>query len=94
MHGEDIQDNVQSAVRVQIEVTNEAKGTLPCGTSASLDHLNRLDRIACGRGVWRTKTARELGCQFAVPLRLFTEQIELVLLVAVAMYVITLARDQ
>lgn len=84
MHRKDVENDIQSAIRVQIEVANEAKGTLPCGTSASLDHLDGFRRIACRRRVRSTETACELSRQFTVPFRLFTEQIEFVLLVAVA----------
>lgn len=67
---EHVKDDVQSAIRVEIKVPNEAQGPLPCGACASLDSLERLDRISGCGGVRWTEVTCKLSCELAVPLRL------------------------
>lgn len=80
---EDIQDDVQNAIGVQIEVANEAKGPIPCGTGASFNGLDGLGRIPSRQRMRRTQATCELDRELTIALRLFTKQIELVLLIAV-----------
>ena len=51
---EHVEDDIEGTIGVQIEVTNEAKGTFPCGAGASFNGLSRLDRVSGGRGMRRS----------------------------------------
>ena len=81
---EHVEDDIKSAIRVEIKVSNEAKGPLPCGPCTGCDSLGGLDRVSGGRRVSGAQAACELSRELAVPLGLFAEQVELVLLIAVA----------
>lgn len=78
---EDVQEDVERTVGIEVKVTDETDHPTPDRRSPFVDCLSRFYREACSGRVCRTDAASNFCNQFAVSFRLFSEEVDFILLV-------------